>query len=429
MNKKIIATILVITIVFGGGTSYFFMQQKKADAPLDKLTTAQEFTLSRTTVKEMLETTGTIRSTNIRQINSKLTGEITDTFFEIGEQVNLDESLISLDVFDIALSIASKEASMLAIRQQIVQLEIQKNNSEKSNFENSKVAYDSAMILYSQNISLYDSGAVSKSTLDASESNKIREHSNYVAAKSNYESYDYLDEIDTLNGTLALEQLRLDDLNNNLSNHTILSPITGDITNKFVSEGDLINQGSALYELQDLDSLEITANISEYEIYKVKLGQHVAITSYGDDSTQYHGIVKEIYPVAEISGSDVTITIVIDITDEDRMLKPNFTANLTIITNMKNDAFMVPYEAITSTPKGVFLNTGLENSKPIMVETGIESDMMIEIISDQLEEGMVINIQTALNLSTKGFEQKGLLPMGAVPGTRKKPTGTTKKSN
>lgn len=429
MKKKTIAILMVIITLLGSGTYYLITQKNATDKLSDTKASVQHFVLSKTSVKETLDTTGTIRSTNTTTIQSKLSGQILDTHFEIGDDLQVGALLTEMDNFDVTLSIATKEATIASLIKQIDQINAQKNTTIKSNYNNANLSYESALNLYNHNKTLFNSGAISKSTLDASETTKNRENNNLITAKSNYESYNYLDDVHALTLTLDIEQLRLDELNNALSEHLVLSPLTGVVTNKLVNPGDQVNEGAILFEIQDLDSLEVTVQISEYEIQSVKLGQSVSITPYGNDTTQYQGTVKAIYPVADISGSDVTITVVIDITDEDRMLKPNFTANLTIITNKKDEAFMVPYESLITTPKGVFLNTGIKNTKPIPVKTGIESEMMIEVISDSLYEGMEITIQTSLNLNAKSFNEKGILPMGTVPGTRKKPTATFNKSN
>ncbi len=108
----------------------------------------------------------------------------------------------------------------------------------------------------------------------------------------------------------------------------------------------------------------------------------------------YHGTIISIAPKGS-TGTEVTIPITVEITDEDLDLKPNYTANIEIIVASKDAALVVPFEAIKETNRGSMLMI-LRNGEEMMipVEKGIISDVYIEIISDEIIEGDEIIITT-----------------------------------
>jgi len=172
--------------------------------------------------------------------------------------------------------------------------------------------------------------------------------------------------------------------------------------------------------------LVVEATVSEYEINQVQLDQTVIIETLGDNK-QYTGTITDVSPTGIISGSEVLIPVTIEIANEDSALKPNFTANIEITVAQKDNALIIPYEAITDTPKGsmvMIVRDGKEMMIPI--EKGIASDLYIEIISDEIIEGdeIVLRTYTSAGLSDPNM----MLQLPGMGGQRsngaKRPSGS-----
>jgi membrane fusion protein, multidrug efflux system len=71
-----------------------------------------------------------------------------------------------------------------------------------------------------------------------------------------------------------------------LNNTSIKAPISGYINNDFVTEGQLLGGGSQVCEIVNNSSLKLNIKITEYEVYKIKIGQDVTVhlTAFPDKS-------------------------------------------------------------------------------------------------------------------------------------------------
>ncbi|MCL1829353.1 MAG: biotin/lipoyl-binding protein, partial [Oscillospiraceae bacterium] len=76
-------------------------------------------------------------------------------------------------------------------------------------------------------------------------------------------------------------ELALENQSNQLDNYNITSPISGTIVEKNFKEGDKISSGSGLAQslciIFDLTYLEMTLNVDELDISKIKVGQDVRV--------------------------------------------------------------------------------------------------------------------------------------------------------
>lgn len=191
---------------------------------------------------------------------------------------------------------------------------------------------------------------------------------------------------------------------------TVVSPIDGLITSISVTEGSTYG-GTAVATVEDITGFEVTAQIDEYDITKLKEGQKVVIKTNGTGDLEFEGHVKEIAPRAtksqnpQATNTSVTYKVVISIDDKCDDLKLDMTAKLSIIIDEKNDVLSVPYDAVQTDEDGNFYieladeegsapkidpNTGLAVHDRIYVSKGIESDYYIEVIGDEVKEGISI---------------------------------------
>ena len=242
--------------------------------------------------------------------------------------------------------------------------------------------------------------------------------------------------LDSLKGVDSAKQSRsqLDSLNEELANATIVSPITGIVTSVLTDEGQAAMSG--MFLIEDTETLQIVASVAEYDIIRIEPGMAAHITSNATGSTAYDGIVDFVAPKAADAGGNFEVRVLL--TSAVGQLKPGMTATVEIVTAAKNDVFAAPIDAVVTKPDGtkivyvyepgglpasggpVFVEgaeggpvmvsgqegspdrltglplqggdtaTGAGNRREIVVETGMETDYYIEIISSELSEGMLI---------------------------------------
>ena len=108
---------------------------------------------------------------------------------------------------------------------------------------------------------------------------------------------------------------------------TLLSPITGTVTEKMVVQKSAVKAGDVLYKLANLESVWVYLDVYEYELPRVRYGQTVEINSDAFPQT-LTGRVWFINP--SVSDESRTIKVLINISNEQKKLKPGMFVSATI---------------------------------------------------------------------------------------------------
>ncbi len=394
-------------VVFAGVT--YLNKDEVAAATLS----VEEYTIEKESISSVLSTSGSVVSETTAQLLGDVESEVTAIYVEIGDKVEAGQVLAEMNPIDVESEILDQQRVIANLNRQLVALTADKGTTTRLSYESSKVALDNAKQSYESNQVLFENGAISQSDLEQSEESYNSAVIAYESAKSTYDSYDYSAEYSILEMELQVENIKLESLQQDLENLQIIAPINGVVTAIDIEVGEVPKEEEVMIELQDMDNLKIEASISEYEIGDISVGQEVSISTLGNDDVTYTGTVEKIYPSGVISGSEVYVTIIIDVTDEDAYLKPNFSVNLDILVESREDALLVPYDALVSTPSGYAVKVKGDNDEAqfVRVETGIEGDLKIEVLSEHLEEGMTLLVETELTASADE-EDGGLM----IPG-------------
>lgn len=210
---------------------------------------------------------------------------------------------------------------------------------------------------------------------------------------------------------LSSTQKRLETMQQQLADCTITAPVAGTVTAVYAKEGAAAaGNAGLLFVIEDTSALKIDAKVKEYDIGKVDEGMTVGITADATGEDQYEGKVSKIAPAAvkETSASGGTTSqfdIEVGVTSQENRLKIGMSAKLSIITAQKQGALAVRYEALALDAEGnnvVYVAEeqadGTFIAKSVPVQTGLETDLMVEISGEGVSEGMQI-IAEAENLA------------------------------
>lgn len=132
----------------------------------------------------------------------------------------------------------------------------------------------------------------------------------------------------------------------------VTAPISGIVTAVNLESGDRYN-GGAIVTIEDISSYEVTVEIDEYDISKIKAGQKVVIKTNGTGELELEGKVISIAPRAS-AGASVTYTVKTSIDTPCEDLRMDMTAKLSIIISSKENVLTVPYAAVQTAEDGSF---------------------------------------------------------------------------
>ena len=108
----------------------------------------------------------------------------------------------------------------------------------------------------------------------------------------------------------------------------LFAPIAGTVVHMNVMQGQYVNKGMHLYRIADLDSLWIMADVYEYELPWIYMGQAVEITAQSMPGLTFSGKVTYIYPFFDAQTR--TQKVQIEVANPTKRLRPGMYVTLQI---------------------------------------------------------------------------------------------------
>lgn len=165
------------------------------------------------------------------------------------------------------------------------------------------------------------------------------------------------------------------------------APFKGIITERNIPEGGYVQPGQNLYNIADISSVWVYADIYEYEAPWLKLGQEAEMTLAYEPGKTYRGKVTYIYPYLK----NMTRTLQVRMefpNSKDFSLKPDMWANLTLRSAIAREGLAVPIQAVIRTGKSDIALVALGEGRfaPRELRLGPQAGDEFEVL-DGLREG------------------------------------------
>ncbi len=161
---------------------------------------------------------------------------------------------------------------------------------------------------------------------------------------------------------------------------SIYTPLSGIVIEKIVVQGQYVNVGDPLFNIADLSSVWVEAEVYESDFPSIKIGQKVDITSQSYPGRTFTGKVSFIYPF--LDPKTRTIKVRVQIANPGLRLKPDMFVNVSLKMPL-GDALVVPVAAVmdTGTRKVAWVETKPGMFEPRDVRVGARVGDRLQILS------------------------------------------------
>ncbi|MBQ2644093.1 efflux RND transporter periplasmic adaptor subunit [bacterium] len=325
----------------------------------------------KTQLKSTVEASGTVNPVQSVNIGSQVSGRIYKIYVDYNSQVKKGQLLAEIDpsLFQASVDKARADLSNAQSNYNKVAAQV---NYKKANYER-----------YNR---LLEKHFVSKDETELA-------YSNYIASKA---------ELSAMQASINQAKANLDTAETNLNYTKIISPVNGVVVSRAVDVGQTVAASFQTPELfvvaEDLTKMQIEVSVSEADIGKIKEGQNAQYTLDGYPDENFEGIVSQVRINPTTVSNVTTYTVVVSVNNDEQILKPGMNANVTIITQDKQDTLCVPTLALKYLPsnvteryqeQGVWVMNGKKLER-ISVKTGLRDGDYTEVESDKLKEGMKV---------------------------------------
>jgi RND family efflux transporter MFP subunit len=146
-------------------------------------------------------------------------------------------------------------------------------------------------------------------------------------------------------------------------NVTVFSKVNGVVTARNVTLGAAVETGRNLFEIADLSTVWVTADVYEYEAPLVKTGQEAKVALISSPSEPLTGVVSYIYPY--LNEPTRTLQVRVECPNPDGRLKPGMYATVAIAVDL-GEQLVVDDDAIVNTGlrQVVFVDKGEGRLEP-----------------------------------------------------------------
>ncbi len=196
---------------------------------------------------------------------------------------------------------------------------------------------------------------------------------------------------------------------------TLYAPYQGIVTVKTINEGMYVKAGMPLLNLADLSKVWVLADIYEYQLPWVKVGQSVRVELPYVKNRSLTGHINYIYPFVEPKTRTIKARIELD--NADFELRPEMYVTVYLTGEQLNNVLVIPQEAVlySGEKQTVFVAQRGGRFEPRLVKTGLQGENgHIEILQGLFEgEQVVTSAQFMLDSESKLREaiQKMLNPV------------------
>ena len=193
----------------------------------------------------------------------------------------------------------------------------------------------------------------------------------------------------------------LENLKEKLGYAEVVAPCDGVVTAVNAEEGVMAT--GAIFVIEDLSNLKVSASVGEYDIPYVAEGMSATVKCDAVTGVEYDGKVSSVAPTGVPGATGTSYAIEADIDGEDGKVLVGMSAKLAIISDKRENALTITYDALTTDDDGndaVYVaekdENGVYHAKLVTVEIGLETDYEIEIISSEISEGMYVLTNTTM---------------------------------
>lgn len=369
--KKIFFSVLFIFIVIFGLRLHQALTlkphpglgelQKKTGIPVDVfIVKPQHFS-------NEISVTGIIGSEEEANISAKIGGRVMSVNANAGMFVNRNQKLLVIDDSQLRIQKIQIQNQIMMVQANVDSIKIQIDDAEKD---------------FKRMEELYKENVISQKQLEGYQLKLETLKKSYESAQKNLQ--------------VVMDNLQL--INTQIEDCIVKAPFDGIIGNKRVEIGEIVGPGQVLMTIYNTDKLNAQMKVPEVYIPRIKKGQDAELEVDALGNQTIHG------KVIKMSGAPDPKTrmfiVYISLPYKNSQLKPGMFVKARIITDRKNNVFIIPAQAVIEEAgkKFVFIVED-KQAKKVEVITGQNTNENIEILSG-ISTGNRIVISGKENLSS-----------------------------
>jgi len=360
--------IFLIAVAFSGaigwhlyGESLESVEAEPKEKP-EKVAAVDVVRIARRELNERIELVGSLEPTTGVEIRSRLSGYLGRIPFDIGDRVDQGQVIVELDDAS-TRELVTRATAVEQVAAAQLKAQIAKEQQALREVERLQ--------------ELADSGVSTKQQIEEAESALLVAQAETELERARLSQA----KADLERSRLALNELK------------IATPISGFVAERNADIGDLARAEDVLMKIVDLSSIRTVVNVVERDYGKIRLGQTATVTVDGIADKEFAGRIVRQAPV--LDPTTRTARVMIEIANQDALLKPGMHGRVTIVVSRHSNALAVPASAIHGQSGSEYLFTVDESGKMAKkrhVSVGFRDGNLRQILNGLNENSLVVTL-------------------------------------
>ena len=340
-------------LVIVGATSYHLVQKNQELSRQRVVKEEASIPVTLATVEERafrgaISFTGNLLAVNRAELRAEVAGRVTHVNVQEGDEVNAGTVLSTQDEDDLQLGRQAAEA----------QLAMAQAQADQANRDNDRAQ----MLLVKR--------SVTKQAAQLAETNFNASMANVSAARSN----------------LGLSKSRL-------RKSRIVAPFAGQVAQRLVQPGEVLNPGQSAFTIVDNRKLEIQAELPTEALATVKVGMKASFRVGGFD-TPFEATLTQISPSVQADGR--TLHVRLEVPNLENKLKGGLFVEGEIVANTETQKAALPASVMTTVGR---------TAQVFVVENGTAYLKKITVGTDQGGWRPVEGLKAGVKIVAQGRDQ------------------------
>jgi HlyD family secretion protein len=320
--KRIFLGVLVAAVI--SGLLYYFLTREKGGK------------------NPYLKVSGNIETTEVN-VGFKISGRIVELGVEEGDWAEKGKVIARLDEEDLRHRLEQGRASLRAAQVRLDKLLAGSRPEEikeaQAGLEQTQFDLENKKKIYERMKALFERGVIPKETLDNAETGFKMAEAATERARENYHLVKIgprREDIEDARAQVEQARANLKLIETQLGYTVLASPLSGVVLVKSSEVGEVVNPGTSVLTIGDIENVWLRAYVPETELGRIKWGQEVIVTTDLQPRKEYKGRISFISSQAEFTPKQIQtekerVTLVyrikIDLPNRDRELKPGMPAD------------------------------------------------------------------------------------------------------
>ncbi len=324
-------------------------------------------TVTRADVAEELQIVGNLVGATSVEVAPKLSGRLARIGVRLGDRVRRGREIARIEDDELQQQVSQAQASFevarATVRQRQADLSLAETTRERAQ-------------------SLFERELVSGQEIDDAEA----VHQAAIA------------QLDLARAQFDQANAYLQELQINLANTVIVSPVDGFIGRRYLDPGAYVTSSTAVVSVVDVSLVRLIANLVERDLRLVSAGVQARIEVDAFPDELFTGHVARIAPV--LDPATRTAEIEIEVPNPDYRLKPGMYARVGLGVGTRSGAVVVPREAVVARTnvRGVFLVDATAERPTVQfvsLVVGLEDETYVEVVEGVSEGDVVVTTGAA----------------------------------